>query len=187
MTTSPDPTTDTTDTTDRPAPRRRRFLVGTAAASLAVAGLAGLAGTASASDAEPPVDDLPAATGVDADEVEAPEDHLVVFSADVRVDGHRVDEEWLFAFGYDDEYPFFSSLWLLVDHDPVTDTDDWAPICFGYTIGDDEGAIFVGGSEIGDEDDGCVLATLGDDQAVVFGAVELEGDAALTAAMYPIG
>ncbi len=169
----------------RRAATRRTWLGGLAGAGLALAALTGVASTATAQEPDP-ADDLPAATDVDVDAVDAPDEHLVVFSADVRLDGDRVDEEWILAFGYEDEYPFVSSLWLLVDHDPVTDEDEWVPLCFGYTFGDEEGALFVGGSVIGDEDDGCLLATLGDDGGVVFGAIELEGESTLTAAMYPI-
>jgi hypothetical protein len=80
-------------------------------------------------------------------------------------------------------------VWLLVDEQ----TDEWAPICIGYLFGgdgDDDRAVFVGGSTLGDEDDGCLIVPLGDeddDAGVAFGAIELEGDSVATAAMYAIG
>ena len=115
-----------------------------------------------------------------------PEEGLVVFSADARVDGHRIDDELFFALGYHDHYPFFASLWLLVD----ADDDEWAPVCFGFLLGDEDGALFVGGSTLGDEDDGCLVVPLGDeedDSGVAFAVIELEGESVLTAALYAIG
>lgn len=118
--------------------------------------------------------------------VEPPHSGLIVFSADARIDGQRVPDEVFLALGYDETYPFLASVWLLVD----ADADEWVPICLGYLIGEGDRAMFVGGSTIGDEDDGCLIVPLGDehdDPGVAFGAVELEGDSVATAAMYAIG
>lgn len=152
--------------------------------ALAVAPVAvlGVTTTANAGPSDEPPVELPAETDADPATVDAPDDHLVVFSADARVDGHRVDEEWILAFGYEPYFPFHASLWLLVD----ADDDEWLPLCFGYVLGDDDGAVFVGGSALGDEDDGCTASALGDDGGVAFAAVELEGDSVLTAAMYEL-
>lgn len=119
-------------------------------------------------------------------DVDPPEEGLFVFSADARIDGHRVDDELYLALGYDQQFPFFASVWLQVD----AESDEWVPICLGYLLGDEDGALFVGGSTIGDEDDGCIIVPLGDehdDGGVAFGAIELEGDSVATAAMYAFG
>lgn len=159
-------------------------LLGAVVGSILLAGA--LAPAVSAETVSEPDESLPeAAVVADATEVEPLEEHLAVFSADVRVDGYPIEEEWYLALGYDDQFPFLAALWLLVD----AETDEWAPLCLGYLFGgeDDEGAIFIGGSTLGGEDDGCMLVGLGDDSGIVFGAVELEGESVLTAAMYAIG
>ncbi|MGI9598138.1 MAG: hypothetical protein ACR2QK_18390 [Acidimicrobiales bacterium] len=152
-------------------------------ATILVAGLTPTLAGAQPSDDE--VDGLLQAEP-DSPHVEAPHEGLIVFSADARIDGHRVDDELYLALGYNEQHPFLASLWLLVD----AETDDWAPICFGWLVGDADRAVFVGESTIGDEDDGCLIVPLGDeedDAGVAFGVVELEGESVATAAMYAIG
>ena len=165
---------------------KRRLVGGLAGLALLLALLAAPA-AATGTDPGTELDDAlrDAAVGADEADVDPPDDNVAVFSADVRVDGQRVDEQWYFALGYDDAYPYFASLLVLVD----ADSDEWAPICLGYLLGDedDEGVLFVGGSTLGGDDDGCMVVGLGDDSGVVFGAIELEGDAVLTAAMYAFG
>lgn len=155
-------------------------------ALLAALLIAGSSSTmAGAQEAESEVDQLLQAEQ-DTAEVKGPDDGLIVFSADARIDGHRVDEELYLALGYNAEYPFLASLWLLVD----AEADEWVPICFGFLLGEEGRALFVGESTIGDEDDGCMVVPLGDeedDSGVAYGVVELEGDSVATAAMYAIG
>jgi len=164
--------------------RSPKLIAGVAAAALTI-GVFPVAAGAQGSDN---ADDVLVAEHEDP-EVDPPHDGLVVFSADARIDGHRVPDELFLALGYDDRYPFTASVWLLVDEQ----TDEWAPICIGYLFGgdgDDDRAVFVGGSTLGDEDDGCLIVPLGDeddDAGVAFGAIELEGDSVATAAMYAIG
>lgn len=161
-----------------------RLVGGLAALALLLAGLT-LPAAAEPYDpdnAETTPEGLPdAAVVAEQSDVDPEEEHIAVFSADVRVDGVRLDDEWYLALGYSDEYPYFASLWLLVD----AEADEWEPLCVGYLLGDeeDEGAIFVGGSTFGEEDDGCMLVGLGDG-GVVIGAIELEGESVVTAAMY---
>lgn len=163
--------------------RTPKLFAAAAATALAVGFLPVTAGAEGPDDAA--VDELLVAEH-DEPEIEPPHDGLVVFSADARIDGHRVPDELFLALGYDDTYPFLASVWLLVDEA----TDEWVPICLGYLLGDGDRAVFVGGSTIGDEDDGCLIVPLGDeedDSGVAFGAIELEGDSVATAAMYAIG
>lgn len=140
---------------------------------------------ANAQDGDDRVDDVLVAETGDPS-VEPPRPGLIVFGADARINGHRVDDEVYLALGYNERFPFFASVWLRVDEA----ADDWAPICVGFLLGDEDGALFIGGSTIGDEDDGCMIVPLGDeadDHGVAFGAIELEGDSVATAAMYAIG
>ena len=162
--------------------RSPEFIAGVAAAALTV-GI--LPVTAGAEHPDSAVEDVLVAEHHEHD-VEPPHAGLVVFSADARIDGHRVPDEMVLALGYDDTYSSLAAVWLLVDEAH----DEWAPICLGYLLGDDDGAVFVGGSTIGDEGDGCLIVALGDeedDSGVAFGAIELEGDSVATAAMYAIG
>ena len=155
------------------------------AAGLAAALAVGLLpATANAQD-DDPVDQVLVPAHEQPD-VDPPHPGLIVFSADARVDGQRVPDELFLALGYNESWPFLASVWLLVDEA----ADEWVPICVGYLIGEDDRAVFVGGSTIGDEDDGCLIVPLGDeddDRGVAFGAIELEGDSVATAAMYAIG
>ncbi|MEL6891338.1 MAG: hypothetical protein AAFP84_07070 [Actinomycetota bacterium] len=190
--TEPTPTTSTTDLL-RPADggrasRRRSRRPGAIVLGAAAVAIGSLGFADATAGAQPePVDDLPAAADADPDDVDVPDDALDVFVADVRVDGLRVDEEWIFAFGPDDRSPRLSSLWLLVDRDPVTDDDDWAKVCTGWNSVGDEGSLFLGRSLVGDRRDGCVVATLGDEpESIRFAVIELEGDSSATAALYPI-
>jgi len=163
--------------------RTPKFIAACIAAALAIGFVPATAGAQENDDAA--ADDVLVADDDDP-VVEPPEPGLIVFSADARVDGHRVDDEMFLALGYDDTHPFYATVWLLVD----AETDDWAPICLGFLFGEDDRAVFVGGSTIGDEDDGCMIVPLGDeedDSNVAFGAVELAGDSVATAAMYAIG
>lgn len=156
-------------------------LIATGVAALAV-GL--LPATVNAQDDEL-VDEVLAPSHEQPD-VDPPRPGLIVFSADARIDGQRVPDELFLALGYHQSWPFLASVWLLVDEA----ADDWVPICIGYLVGEDDRAMFVGGSTIGDEDDGCLIVPLGDehdDPGVAFGAIELEGDSVATAAMYAIG
>ena len=144
----------------------RKLIAGAALAATAFAGLAAPAALADTEEA-PSLSDT--ATEVVEVEVDAPHDHLAVFSADARINGQRVQDEWIFAFGVNERWPHFGSLWLLTD----AETDEWIPLCFGYVVGD--------------EGDGCAMVGLGDEGDVFFGAIELEGDEILTASMYNLG
>ena len=115
-------------------------------------------------------------------DVEAPEDFVAVYSADVRINGHRVQDEWIFAFGVDSQWPHIGYLSLLTD----AETDEWIPLCVGYVFGDEDGFMFFGESIHGDPDEGCALLGLGDEGDVLFTAVELEGDEVLTASLYAL-
>jgi hypothetical protein len=163
--------------------RSPKFIVGAAAAALTVGFIPLSAGAEGPDDVV--VDDLLVAQH-DEPDVDPPHEGLVVFSADARIDGQRVPDELFLALGYSETYPFLASVWLLVD----AEADEWAPICLGYLLGEGGRAVFVGGSTIGDEDDGCMIVPLGDeedDSGVAFGAIELDGDSVATAAMYAIG
>ena len=157
----------------------RHLIAGIAAAATLVTG-AGVA-AASGDDDVPSLDDVE--TSVVDPDVDAPEDDVWVYSADVRINGHRVDEEWYFAFGVDEHWPHFATLSLLTD----AETDEWIPLCFGFYAADDDGAIFLGESLHGDPDEGCAMLGLGDEGDVFFAAVELEGEEILTASLYAFG
>ena len=156
-----------------------RKLVASLAAAVTLVTGAGVA-TASAQDDVPSLGDVQ--TVEEKTEVDAPESHTRVFSADVRINGHRVQEEWYFAFGVSEEWPGFASLWLLTD----AEQDEWIPLCFGYYMADGDGSLFFGSSIHGDADEGCVMLGLGEEGDVFFTAVELEGDEVLTASMYAL-
>lgn len=158
----------------------RKLVAGVALAATAFAGLAAPAALAETEEA-PSLSDT--ATEVVEVEAEAPHDHLAVFSADARINGQRVQDEWIFAFGVNERWPHFGSLWLLTD----AEADEWIPLCFGYVVGDEEGVLFLGESLHGDEGDGCAMVGLGDEGDVFFSAIELEGDEILTASLYNIG
>ncbi|NNE13198.1 MAG: hypothetical protein HKN41_13240 [Ilumatobacter sp.] len=162
--------------------RTPTIIAGAVTASVLAVGITPAAAGAQSDD---PVDDVLVAE-LPSTEVEPPRSGLIVFGADARIDGQRVPDELYLALGYNETFPFLASVWLLVDEA----TDEWVPICLGYLIGDEDRAVFVGGSTIGDEDDGCLIVPLGDeddDAGVAFGAIELEGDSVATAAMYAIG
>ncbi len=155
----------------------RKLIAGLALSATAFTGLAAPAAFAE-SDEAPSLTQT--ATEVVEVETEAPEEYLAVFSADARINGERVQDEWIFAFGVDTDWPYLGGLWLLTD----AETDEWIPLCVGYVFGDDEGVVFLGESIHGDEGDGCAMVGIGDEGDVYFGAIELEGDEILTAALY---
>lgn len=103
-----------------------RHLIASLTATAALVAGAGVA-AASGDDGVPSLDEVET-QAVDDTDVDTPEDHMIGFSADVRINGHRVQDEWYFAFGIDDHWPFFGSLWLLTD----AETDEWIPLCLGF-------------------------------------------------------
>ena len=154
----------------------RHLIAGFAAAATLLTG-AGVA-AASGDDGVPSLDEVQTAE-VDPD-VDTPEHDMIGFSADVRINGHRVQEEWYFAFGVNDHWPHFGSLWLLTD----AEADEWVPLCLGFFHDSGDGSIFLGESIHGDEGDGCAMLGIGDEGDVFFAAVELEGEEILTASLY---
>lgn len=157
-----------------------RHLIASLTATAALVAGAGVA-AASGDDGVPSLDEVET-QAVDDTDVDTPEDHMIGFSADVRINGHRVQDEWYFAFGIDDHWPFFGSLWLLTD----AETDEWIPLCLGFYHDNGDGSIFLGESIHGDEDDGCAMLGIGDEGDVFFAAVELEGEEVLTASLYTL-
>ncbi len=139
----------------------------------------GFVAPAGATDAAEP----PPGAPVDDDSFGDEAERVALLSADARIDGWRLDDELLFAFAYDDEDPYWASLWVLLEEE----RDLWLPACVGRLFGDDETALFVGGAVFGDRDDGCVMGTIGDSGDVFFSAIELQGESVLTAAMYALG